>query len=170
MTAYNSRKMRAALRADGRGWSVLPLHWVEDGTCSCAKSDCTSSGKHPLTSHGVNDATFEMQEGEFEVEVINAHGGQTMRNQSTGEKKMAAIIASFALRSIAPPCNLLVLDEPGDGLDAVNAKAFAVGLKKLRGELGTVLLTSHNPVVVGELSGENCIQIEKHGGVSSLVG
>lgn len=111
---------------------------------------------------------FKMADAEFEVEVVNAHGGQGIADQSTGEKKMAAIIASFALRAVAPPCNLLVLDEPGDGLDAGNAKAFAVGLKKLKDKLGTVLLTTHNPVIAGELSGESCIIIEKEKGVSRI--
>jgi len=111
---------------------------------------------------------FEVKDGEFEVEILNAHGGKTITDQSAGEKKMAAIIASFALRSIATPSNLLVLDEPGDGLDATNAKAFAVGLKKLKDRLGTVLLTTHNPYIVSELSGEETIIIEKKGGLSRV--
>jgi len=112
---------------------------------------------------------FTMHESDFNVEVINAHGGQTIGAQSTGEKKMAALIASFALRSVAPKCNLLVLDEPGDGLDSVNAKAFASGLKKMNGQLGTVMLTSHNPVIVGELSGESNVIVEKREGISRIL-
>lgn len=111
---------------------------------------------------------FSMQETDFAVEVINAHGGAKLQDQSAGEMKMAAIIASFALRSIAPECNLLVLDEPGDGLDPVNAKAFAMGLKQLQSEFQTVLLTSHNPVIVGELAGESCITIRKKDGISEV--
>jgi DNA repair exonuclease SbcCD nuclease subunit len=112
---------------------------------------------------------FSMHESDFNVEVINVHGGQGLGDQSTGEKKMAALIASFALRAIAPKCNLLVLDEPADGLDSVNAKAFASGLKKLKDQLGTVLLTSHNPIIVGELSGESSIIVEKHEGISRIL-
>lgn len=31
------------------GWSILPLHWVDKGRCTCMRSDCGgSAGKHPL--------------------------------------------------------------------------------------------------------------------------
>ncbi|HUK09395.1 MAG TPA: bifunctional DNA primase/polymerase [Stellaceae bacterium] len=44
----------------GRDWKLLPLHWpLEDGRCSCGKSNCTSVGKHPLTRHGVKDASSD---------------------------------------------------------------------------------------------------------------
>ena len=43
-----------------RGWPVLPMYWVQDGLCNCAKGHgCSSPGKHPLTSHGVNDASSD---------------------------------------------------------------------------------------------------------------
>lgn len=41
-----------------RGWAVLPLHWVTtEQCCSCGKGNCSSPGKHPLTEHGLLDAT-----------------------------------------------------------------------------------------------------------------
>lgn len=40
-----------------QGKLVLPLHSVRDGHCTCGRKDCSSPGKHPLTQHGVNDAT-----------------------------------------------------------------------------------------------------------------
>lgn len=44
-----------------RGLKVFPLHWItEAGRCSCADSDCRNAGKHPLTSHGVKDATIDI--------------------------------------------------------------------------------------------------------------
>ena len=34
------------------------MHSVNDGKCSCPKGDaCERAGKHPITQHGVNDAT-----------------------------------------------------------------------------------------------------------------
>ena len=57
-TARFSR-LKSALRAARRGWHVLPLHWATDGRCSCGDLDCSSVGKHPLTSHGVYDATTD---------------------------------------------------------------------------------------------------------------
>lgn len=36
------------------------MHWPEkDGTCSC-RQECGSVGKHPLTKHGVLDATTKL--------------------------------------------------------------------------------------------------------------
>jgi hypothetical protein len=39
--------LRAALAAAARGWSVVPLHDVERGACSCGRAACGSPGKHP---------------------------------------------------------------------------------------------------------------------------
>lgn len=40
------------------GWSVFPLWWVCEGVCACPQARrCTSPGKHPLTRHGVLDAS-----------------------------------------------------------------------------------------------------------------
>ena len=37
---------------------VIPLHWTNDaGHCSCGARDCKSPGKHPLTAHGLKDAS-----------------------------------------------------------------------------------------------------------------
>ncbi|MET0696870.1 MAG: bifunctional DNA primase/polymerase [Acidimicrobiia bacterium] len=50
--------INAVLRYVDVGWSVFPLHWLEDsGRCSCRADDCGSPGKHPRTPHGVDDAT-----------------------------------------------------------------------------------------------------------------
>jgi putative DNA primase/helicase len=45
------------------GACVLPLWWTDDqGTCCCPKgADCPSPGKHPLTPHGLDDATSDPQ-------------------------------------------------------------------------------------------------------------
>src|SRR5579862_2765860 len=56
-TKANPSRLEFALRAAKRGCAVLPLHWVEDGECSCGIQDCPDVGKHPLTQHGVKDAT-----------------------------------------------------------------------------------------------------------------
>src|SRR5262249_33902025 len=55
----NSKSLSAALSYIERGWPVLPLHWPSGGVCSCGQQDCSSVGKHPLTSHGVKDATTD---------------------------------------------------------------------------------------------------------------
>lgn len=55
-----------ALREDAlahaqRGDLVLPLWWTdEDGICQCPKgANCPSLGKHPLTKHGLDDASSD---------------------------------------------------------------------------------------------------------------
>lgn len=43
--------MRAALSYAALGWHIFPCYWiVENGHCSCGKSDCKSPGKHPLSA------------------------------------------------------------------------------------------------------------------------
>lgn len=37
----------AALALAARGWSVVPVHSVAAGRCSCRRSQCPSPGKHP---------------------------------------------------------------------------------------------------------------------------
>lgn len=39
------------------GFSIIPLHWISYNRCSCGKSDCSSPAKHPLTQHGLKDAS-----------------------------------------------------------------------------------------------------------------
>lgn len=51
--------LEAALSYADRKWAVLPLHGLREGNCTCGKSDCHSSGKHPLTANGVKDATTD---------------------------------------------------------------------------------------------------------------
>lgn len=53
-----------------RGRRVLPLYWVvREGDrlrCSCWKgTDCDSTGKHPLTDHGVSEASNELLQVEW---------------------------------------------------------------------------------------------------------
>lgn len=107
---------------------------------------------------------------DIDVSVVNVHGGEAIEDQSQGETRLAGLITGFALREVINPCNMLILDEPSESLDAVNAKAFAEGLRKVAGKLGTVLLTSHNPWILGELGNQNKIEIRKSNGVSRIIG
>jgi putative DNA primase/helicase len=55
----SSRKSRA-LKYAKRGLRVAPMCTVKEGRCACSKGkDCTRPGKHPMTKHGVNDATTD---------------------------------------------------------------------------------------------------------------
>lgn len=53
-------RLQAALDYAQQGLRVLPLHTiVQGGKCSCGNEACASPGKHPLTPHGVKDASCE---------------------------------------------------------------------------------------------------------------
>lgn len=111
---------------------------------------------------------FTVEEGEFIPRVVNAHGGNSLTDQSTGERKMAGLIASFALREIAPPSNVLVMDEPGHGIDAANAKEFVSAILRLKKRFETIFLTTHNPYIATGLSGEKVVTVVKRNSVSSV--
>ena len=54
---------KQALRYARRGLLVVPMHTIKDGKCSCPKGyGCERAGKHPMTSHGVNDATTDHEQ------------------------------------------------------------------------------------------------------------
>src|ERR1700722_433735 len=55
----SDRMLKAALRYAGFGWSVLPIHAVRKGVCSCGANACENQGKHPRTRHGVKEATTD---------------------------------------------------------------------------------------------------------------
>lgn len=48
-----------ALRYAALGLAVFPLHGIANGRCTCGDIDCRSPGKHPLTTHGVKDASTD---------------------------------------------------------------------------------------------------------------
>jgi ABC-type multidrug transport system ATPase subunit len=72
------------------------------------------------------------------------------------------------LREVTSTCNLLILDEPGEGLDASNAKAFAVALREAAKRFGTVMVTTHNAYITAELSAERSVVIAKRNGISEV--
>ncbi|MBU4232565.1 MAG: DUF3987 domain-containing protein [Desulfobacterales bacterium] len=54
----------AALDYARQGLAVIPLHWPENGGCSCGKPDCETPAKHPRwhkldLEHGANSATTD---------------------------------------------------------------------------------------------------------------
>jgi hypothetical protein len=52
--------LTAAIAHARKGRAVLPLHWpLHDGKCSCKDSTCNKEGKHPLTRHGLKDASTD---------------------------------------------------------------------------------------------------------------
>jgi len=112
---------------------------------------------------------FAIDDAGVSVRVVNANGGREMGDQSTGERRMAALITSFALREVTVKSNVLILDEPGDGLDSSNAQVFARGVRQMKDKFGTIFVMTHNANIEAELAGEKSIIIEKQNGVSRIV-
>ena len=50
----------AALEYARMGKRVFPVHWIENGQCSCGKLNCMSAGKHPMTRNGFKDASSNL--------------------------------------------------------------------------------------------------------------
>ncbi len=42
-----------------QGFEVLPIYGIREGQCTCGRNNCDSPGKHPMTKHGVKDATHD---------------------------------------------------------------------------------------------------------------
>ncbi len=58
LTDKHPRMLDAALDYAARSWDIFPVHGIENGVCSCDKGkECGRPGKHPLTHHGLKDAT-----------------------------------------------------------------------------------------------------------------
>jgi DNA repair exonuclease SbcCD ATPase subunit len=122
-----------------------------------------------IFTEGEIGVAFETLEGDIEVSVVNKHGGETVKDQSRGEMRMAAIIAALAFRDVLVKHNILILDEPTDGLDPVNAAVFARGLNKIVDRFQHVLIISHNTALLSELEPDLHLQVVKQGGVSRLL-
>ena len=54
---YNRTKLEIAQEYIALGFKLFPVHTLEDGKCSCGNADCKDVAKHPITVHGVKDAT-----------------------------------------------------------------------------------------------------------------
>lgn len=52
----------AALEYVALGWPVFPLHGIQLGFCTCPRRVCSTPGKHPVTPHGLDDATVDAEQ------------------------------------------------------------------------------------------------------------
>lgn len=153
-----------ALRALSR--NGIPLYVAG---ALCATLNKAAEEYSELFSDSSIKLMFDVINGEFAVDVVNLNGSQTVAGQSKGESSVVGHIAAFSIRDVAPKTNLLVLDEPGSGLDPVAAKQFALGLLKLKSRWGTIIVTNHNPIISEVLAGEKIWTVTKKNRVSRLI-
>lgn len=120
--------------------------------------------------NGAIKLNFEVNDSDFDVSILNTAGSASSDGQSVGERAMAGIICAFALREVAPKTNLLILDEPGHGLDSEGARQFAKGLIRLKDQYESIIVTTHSPVIEGLLEGEATVwTVKKKNGISRLI-
>lgn len=154
--------LQAALQVVGR--SGLPAFLC---TLVCPQlNEAAEEFSNAFAEAGVR-VVFSGVEGEVDVRVDNPHGGEETNDQSQGEMRLAALIASFAMRAVLAPYNLLILDEPGDGLDPVNASIFARGLSQVAKRFGTVFIVTHNPAILEALEYNYWIELVKQDRVTT---
>jgi DNA repair exonuclease SbcCD ATPase subunit len=109
---------------------------------------------------------FAAANGDVDVNICNLHGGKLTKDQSAGEMRMAAIITAFTFRDCLLPLNLLIVDEPSEGLDPANSLAFAKGLNQVLDRFGHIMVISHNSNLLSALEPDRRIEIIKQNGVS----
>ena len=120
-----------------------------------------------IFSDGEIGIQFAASNGDVDVNVQNLHGGKFTKDQSAGEMRIAAIITAFTFRDALLPLNLLIVDEPSEGLDPANSLAFAKGLTQVLSRFEHVIIISHNSNVLGSLEPDRRIEIIKEHGISS---
>lgn len=111
---------------------------------------------------------FVIDGEDLTLAIDNPDGGETLTDQSRGERSLISLITALALRDVFSPFDLLIFDEPGDGLDEKNARQFAIGLTKLSSRFRSVFLTSHNKSLLEELSPDRIVTVTKQHGTSNL--
>ena len=134
---------------------------------ACPRLNRAARRYSKLVSNGVIQAQFSLDDRQdLTATVVNTQGGLEVEDQSVGETTSAVLVVALALRDIMLPCNVLIADEPGDGLDEIGAKALAKVLRGLAAVYRSVLVTTHNPYIMAELSDCRVRQVVKKGKVS----
>lgn len=108
----------------------------------------------------------------FNIEVKNAHGAQTFKGLSGGEKRKVRLATMMALQDLvatraSKPISLFIGDEIDDALDEAGLERLMGIFERKAREKGTVLIISHN-----ELSDwiDSVATITKSDGYSTVAG
>ena len=143
----------------------LPAHLAYQ---LCPMLNAAAQQYSKMLTGGLLSVKFVLDGTDIDVQVTNIQGGAGLLDQSNGETRLLSIITGFALRQVLAPCNVIVLDEPGTGLDAHNARVFARAMKRIPESFGSVLLTTHSPAIISELEDCHHLQVVKENRVSHI--
>jgi DNA repair exonuclease SbcCD ATPase subunit len=141
-----------------KGLKIAQLKKVCNAICRTLPKYTTIMFQEPRVEFFV-DNDPESTDIEFFVRRFTPEGTSEypVGKLSGGEKKRLAVAMIFSLAELVSPrkrCNLVILDEVGDGLDPIGEEAFASQLlPKLSQD--TVICTSHR-------SGIEAAQFDKH--------
>jgi DNA repair exonuclease SbcCD ATPase subunit len=156
--------LKQALKAVSR--DGLPAFLIE---AICPRLNTAAAFYSELFAEGEIRVEFAIAEDRsLDVQIANLHGANTIRGQSGGEMRIASLITSFSVREVLARFNLLILDEPGDSLDEVNARTFAVGLNTVADRFGSILVTTHNPHIIANINPDHHYVVTKQNGISTL--
>lgn len=154
-----------AKASTGFGRDGLPLFL---NRLLCPRLNAAAQYYSDLFTDGEIQVLFLVENSKLIPRIVNAHGGKKLSGQSLGEKAWAGIITAFAARDVAQPTNVLILDEPGAGLDPAAAKQLGSKLSKLTDKFETLLCVTHNSYIEAALAGSNTVTVVKSNRTSKI--
>jgi DNA repair exonuclease SbcCD ATPase subunit len=96
---------------------------------------------------------FFAEDDALKVRVSKTGGGQSLAEVSNGEKQLASVLVTLALRSLVTS-NVLFLDEPEIGLDEQNCHRMADLINSLKGWYECIVLIAHNPKLLDGIAAD----------------
>lgn len=135
----------------------------------CPRLSAAALTYSELFADGAIRVEFVIDERQdLDVQVSNEYGGAGLLAQSRGEASVVSLIIGFALRDVLNLANILIADEPGDGLDERRATLFSQGLQEVESRFGALWVTTHNRTILDVLRDARQIKIVKEGKVSRI--
>ncbi len=127
----------------------------------CAIRDVLPRYAGTMFSHEPN-TKFVVEEDEESLElicrrVVSIHGRREyvyvpVKGFSGGEKQRLSVALLFTLHALLDPVkrpDILILDEVDKGLDDIGVASLMALVDEVRGDYGTVIMTSHRPEISG---------------------
>lgn len=107
----------------------------------------------------------------FDVQILNASGGDTYKSNSEGEKKRIDLAISFAIQDLVLSktnlkTNIALYDECFESLDEVGCENVITILKERQEQIGTLFVITHNTHL--KTLFENVITVHKVDGISTI--